>query len=130
MASLAAVTAAAGLLALGGWFDAVEGSGKAKEEVREVGPFHGVAVGGSVEAVVKPGKRHKVTLIADDNLLPHIRTVVEKGILHTRYENLDPEVGIRLLVEAPYVDDLDASGGVDASGGASVVTNYGRPTPK
>lgn len=109
MSSMVAVAVAAGVL--GGWFG-VEGSGRIKEEARQVGEFTGVEVGGPVEAEVKIGPARKVTLIADDNLLPMVKTKVKDGVLRTELTgSVRPTRGIKLIVVTPKLDRVGASGG-------------------
>lgn len=107
------VAATASAVALGGWFGGgIEGNGVVKEEARKVGAFSGVSVGGGVTADVQVGAEQKVTVIADENLLPHIKTKVENGVLSLDHSNLRPTKGIKLVVVTPTLDSVEASGGV------------------
>lgn len=62
-------------------------SGQIKTERREVSGFTGIALGihGNVE--IKQGTTEGVTIETDDNLIPLIRTTVEKGVLQIHWEN-------------------------------------------
>lgn len=111
MVSFVAAAGAASLLVLGGWSDE-EGNGRIKEEVREVEAFHGVEVGGDVEADIRVGPERKVTVTADDNLLPKIRTRVVDGVLTLEYRDIDPTRPILLVVVTPKLDSIEANGAV------------------
>jgi len=118
-------------------FQGIKGSGNVKEETREVPDFSGVAIGNGFQATITIGPKAPIRISADDNLLPLIKTEVQKGRLVVR---LDPGVSvsspnkIKLTITTPQLDSVDASGGsavkasavssktfgVDASGGSAV----------
>ncbi len=123
MTSIVAVAGAASLLVLGGW-SGEKGSGRIKEEVRTVGAFHGVDVGGGVKADIRVGPERKVTVIADDNLLPKIHTKVVDGILTLDHDNLDPTRPIRLVVVTPTLETIAASGGVEVKVRAAAMPKF------
>ena len=96
-----------------------QGNGTVKEVARPAGAFTGIDVGGAIEAEVSIGPVPKVTLVADENLLPLIGTEVRGGILYARPTTnvvIKSTGPIRLVVVAPALDRaavLDA-GRVDA----------------
>ena len=98
-------------LAMGGWWGEA-GNGKIKEEPRSVGEFTGIDVGGGIEADVKIGSERKVTVTADENLLPLIKTQVENGVLKVYGNNVRPTRSIRLTVVTPKLESIEAGGGV------------------
>ncbi len=61
--------------------NSIRGSGNIISEPREVNGFHRLSLRGSGEAIITQGDRESVTVEADDNLLPHIRTEVKDGTL-------------------------------------------------
>src|SRR5262245_36057785 len=75
------IAPAVGVIALGGRFNAVKGSGTRKEEVRQVGDFSGVQVGRGFKANIAVGPSTSLKISADDNLLPLIKTEVRNGDL-------------------------------------------------
>jgi hypothetical protein len=54
----------------------IEGSGRVGEEVRTTAPFSALTVAGPVDVQLKAGTAPRVTVRADDNLLPVITTEV------------------------------------------------------
>ena len=130
------MTAAAAIsaLALGGWFGE-KGNGNIKEEQRQVGEFSGVEVGGGVHVDITVGSERRVTVTADENLLPLIKTKLKRGVLQLEREvEIRPSRPIKLTVVTPTLERIGASGGVimnaqiapskrfavDGSGGAKI----------
>jgi hypothetical protein len=98
-------------------FGAVEGSGKVASDVREVGDFHGLDVGGIFKVEVVVGKTSGVEVQADDNLLPFINTHVDHdGILHIESERrIKSQNDILVLVTTTDLDDLEVSGAANVN---------------
>lgn len=130
------MTAAAAIaaLALGGWHGE-RGNGHIKEEQRQVEEFNAVEVGGGVHVDITVGRERRVTVTADENLLPLIKTRVKGGVLHLERETeLRTTKPIKLTVVTPTLERVGASGGVvmnvqaaankrfavDGSGGAKI----------
>lgn len=59
-----------------GW---TTGSGVAQTQARPLSAFNAIAVSGSIDVVVRQTGREAAEVKADDNLLPLIETVVERG---------------------------------------------------
>ncbi len=59
----------------------IKGSGNSKKVTREVGAFTGLLSQGPMDVIISYGKDSKVTIEADDNLLPYIETNVENNKL-------------------------------------------------
>jgi hypothetical protein len=101
------------------------GNGNIKEEQRQVGEFTGVEVGGGVHVDIRIGSERRVTITADENLLPLIRTRVEKGVLRLdRERELRPTRPIKLSVVTPKLDLIAASGGVKVKAQASASRKF------
>src|SRR6516165_12481646 len=66
---------------------AIEGSGTAKTETREVGPFSALEVHAAIHATVTPGDKVSVSLEGDDNLLPLVETTVRDGRLVAKFKD-------------------------------------------
>lgn len=62
----------------------VDGSGHPATQQRAVHDIYGIAVSVPAEVVVTQGQKEGLKITADDNLLQHIETVVESGILRIR----------------------------------------------
>ena len=111
----------AALLVLAAPFAAAEtvtGTGTAATETREVRGFHsvGLSVPGKLEIV--PGDAEKLTLSGDDNILPLIETVVDRGELRIRFKergsiNIRTRTPLRMTLTAKALDQLAIAGSGD-----------------
>ena len=92
------------------------GSGTAATEHRTLAPFHEIDAAQAIQVVVRSGTSDEATVSFDDNLLAHIDTVVEDGILRVRFTG---NVETRLVprVDVVATGHLD---GIAADSGASV----------
>ena len=89
----------------------LDGSGRISSESRDVSGFDRIAVEDEFDVEVTVGPAASLSLTADDNLLPHVRTVVRNGTLHLETEReLDPTDEIRIRVTVPALRGLSASG--------------------
>ena len=89
----------------------VEGSGNIATEDRHVSDFSAIDVGGifNVEAVA--GGEYAVSVEADDNLLPLIKTEVRRGVLHISSEKrIKSSSKITIRVSAPNFEAIETSG--------------------
>jgi len=104
-----------GCLNFSGW-QTVRGSGTISTENREVSGFDHVSVSGSGELVLVQGEEESVTIEADDNLLPLIRTEVSQGglFIGPRNVNLHPTQTIVYRVKLKNLRGLELSGSVRA----------------
>jgi hypothetical protein len=64
----------------------VHGSGLVMTEVREAVGFHAIKVSGNARVLLTQGNQESLDIECDDNLLPHILTSVNDGVLHVRFE--------------------------------------------
>jgi hypothetical protein len=88
-------------------------SGKVVTESRAVGAFTGISVTVPGTVVVRQGEAAPVAIDADDNLMPIIETVVERGVLKIRFKDNASTTGratVRVLVSAPAIDSLTVGG--------------------
>jgi hypothetical protein len=92
---------------------AVEGSGNVKEESRNVGDFSSVSVEQGVSATISVGSKRSVTVSADDNLVPLVRTEVKNGRLSIGLSQgpITSSRAIRVNVTTPELKAVAASGG-------------------
>lgn len=94
----------------------IVGSKEIVQEVRELPPFDGVSVGGSIDLFITQSDDILVELEADDNIIDHIFTRVENGILHIGIEQGYSIMGsatMQAYVTAPYFLSIKASGSSD-----------------
>ncbi|MGO8671364.1 MAG: GIN domain-containing protein [Capsulimonadaceae bacterium] len=112
----------------------VVGNGKVTTVTRRLAAFDGVHVAGGIRATSRAGQS-AVTISADSNLIPLIKTTVQNGQLTVEnngsYRTNDP---ITITVTSPSLKSLEASGAsdvtvgnvdpqtfsIDASGGSQV----------
>lgn len=64
-----------------GLIGAIPGSGNVQTEMRDTGPFHAVLVEYPADVTIQQGRQDVVEIVADDNLLPQLSTVVSSGRL-------------------------------------------------
>ncbi len=86
----------------------IKPSGNLVTEVRKVDPFHTVTAGSFVKVVVGAYPEGKVTIKADDNILPYVAVSVEKGTLRIEYKTQE------ISLENPNVVVHVPSSGVTA----------------
>lgn len=96
----------------------VTASGVVKSESREVTGFTGVSVALPAKVTIVQGGKEGVTVEADDNFLPHIETVVERGSLKIRATERNTNFKgrnfkINITVNAINIDQLSVAGSGD-----------------
>lgn len=98
------------------FFDGVKGSGNVVSEKRDLSGFSGVDVGGVFKVDITSQKDFSVTVEADDNLLPLIKTEVIGGVLRiTSEQRIKSPNSLRVHISAPDINDLNASGASDVT---------------
>lgn len=91
----------------------VRGSGRVVSETRFVEAFDAIVASGGIHVVVERTGYEGVTVSAEDNLLPYIRTHVHGGVLELGPEpgvSLSPRHEIVVYVESYEIVELEASG--------------------
>lgn len=91
----------------------IQGSGKVVQENRDVNGFNEVNFAGSGELNLQQGNKESLTVAADDNLLPYIRTEVSGGKLVIgiqRGVSVSPSKPIRYTLVVRTLDALELSG--------------------
>ncbi|HUF51762.1 MAG TPA: head GIN domain-containing protein [Longimicrobiales bacterium] len=99
---------AASVLVLGGCTDllsgnVIHGSGAYVEEVRAPSRFSGISNSTVARVEVLQGPRERLRIRGEENLLPHIRTRVENGMLR-----IYTDANVTLRPNEPIVVELDA----------------------
>ncbi len=95
---------------------AVTGSGRTATEDRVVADFDTVALGASMNLVVRQGEKTSVQVQADDNLLPLLETLVANGRLEIRWkkgEYVSNRSPVKVMVVTPKLTGLSAAGSGD-----------------
>jgi predicted DNA binding CopG/RHH family protein len=89
----------------------VKGSGVTGSEVRNIRDFRAIDVGGVFQVEIIVGKDFALEVEADDNLLQHIRTEVQNGVLKIETtESIKSQNPINIRVSAPDIASIEASG--------------------
>jgi hypothetical protein len=113
------------------FINTIHGSGNVVSESRDVSGFNKIEFGSQGDVTVTYGDTESLTIEAEDNLLPYLRTWVENGRLVIRTEpytvNLDETRPIHINVVVTSLDEvlLSGSGNVDVEGvnGAQFAAN-------
>ncbi|NHM06316.1 DUF2807 domain-containing protein [Flavobacterium sp. CYK-4] len=90
-------------------FNGVEGSGKVVSEKRPVtADFKSVKVGNGLDVILEQSANPSITVNADDNLLQHIKTTIENGVLVissdvNSYVNVASK---EIIVKMPMVESI------------------------
>lgn len=96
------------------------GSGKPVTETRNVSGYTGVAFGLPGFLELSQGETESLVVTADDNVMPEIETVVEKGVLKIRWRSKSQSserVTIRVKVSAKALDSIALGGPGDVTAG-------------
>jgi hypothetical protein len=96
-------------------FNVVRGSGNVVTETRQVSDFDSVAFSGSGDVIITQGDAEGLTVEAEENLIPYIRTEVRGRTLHIFMKPLEmiiirPEKPMRFHVAMKQVNGFDISG--------------------
>jgi hypothetical protein len=91
-----------------------QGDGNVLKENRKVSPFDGIEVSGAFDIILKQGATEEVTVEADANLLPVIRTEVVGGTLMIETRKPVHHVTVmKVYVTVKNLNRIDVSGAVD-----------------
>jgi hypothetical protein len=95
---------------------AVRGSGHLITQTRELAPFHSIAGRGTVDLDVTAGGPQHVEVVADDNVVPKIRTTVANGeLVVDTQDSIWTAHPLKVRVVVPALDSLKVSGSGDAT---------------
>lgn len=104
------------LLLAGCGVNVILGSGRVTTENRSVGNFDAVLLSGAGDLTITQGDSEALTVDAEDNLMPYIKTEVRNGTLVISFDNgngrtqLTPTKGIRYTLSAKNLKSIDLSG--------------------
>ena len=91
----------------------VQGNGAIKKQTRTAANFTGVSLSLPGDVELRMGNTEGVTIETDDNLLPLIETVVEKGVLKLRPTKRNTNMQtkhMKIVVTAKSIDNLSVGG--------------------
>ncbi len=102
------------LLAIGGFStNIVEGSGRFKNEVRNLGSYNAIEVFGSYELEVSSQHPPSFEISGDDNILPLIITEVRNNILYIRVTNnvgISPRIKLKIRTSSDRIEKISTDG--------------------
>lgn len=102
----------------------ITGNGNVQKESRSHSGFTGVKVGGAFDVVLTQGNSYRVIIESDDNVLPHIKTKVEDGVLKIYTKGNFRKVNtMNAYITLPELDRLDVSGAADVTSRSTFRTN-------
>jgi len=91
----------------------VSGNGNMKTEERSVADYRGVSSHGPFDVVLVQDSAYKVSVEAEENLLPYIETYVDNGVLKVRTKdgyNLNSSKGMKVHISAPSFSVISTVG--------------------
>ncbi|MEW6653148.1 MAG: head GIN domain-containing protein [Bacteroidota bacterium] len=89
----------------------VRGSGKMREQIRSSEAFDRIEAGGAYSIKIIAGKPTSITINAEENLLPYIKTRVNGGTLYiSSKKNLNPRKELEIFITTPSLTALEVSG--------------------
>lgn len=94
----------------------IRGNGKITTQTRNVSGFMSVNVSGAIDVYLSQDSSALVKVETDDNLVDHVETYEEGGILYIRIQkgyNPKPSDAIKVHVSAPVLRKISASGACD-----------------
>ena len=105
-------------------WETIKGNGVVKKETREVSDYTSLVSQGSMNVQIAYGNSNSITVEADENLLPHIETVVESGKLIIRSKNkVNLKSKSKMVVHVPMTKinslQLSGSGNINGDGAFS-----------
>ena len=106
------------------------GSGHLATQARNVSGFHAVALESDADVIVTQGGTEGLTVEAEDNILPLIRTEVDsKGVLHLGYkpnESVTTTKKTTFKLSAKLLDDLVLAGSGNIRAGSLTMPGGGK----
>jgi hypothetical protein len=105
--------------------DGIKGSGNITTENRTINEdFKKIVVNDGIEVVVEQSNSKSLVVKADDNLLKHITTKVENGILKiTSDESYNSTESPIVIVQMPIINGLEASAGSKITSKNTLITS-------
>ncbi|MCG7877849.1 MAG: DUF2807 domain-containing protein [Candidatus Thiodiazotropha endolucinida] len=92
----------------------IRGNGKASQEQRQIPMFSSIQLSGGVDVLFRPSSNVLCAVQADENLIPLVKTVVERGILKIfTTESYSTSNRILVACSAPSLSSASLSGSGD-----------------
>ena len=103
--------------------DNIQGSGHLVTETRAVAGFDAIRTSGAARVVIERTGREALRITAEDNILPHLRSVVENGTLVLEPR---PGVGFSTRKEIVFHVEVAALRRIEGSGAVAFQAQLGR----
>ena len=90
----------------------ITGSGKVVNETRQVSGFNQINLNGAGELIITQGNKESLTIQADDNLLPYIKTNVNNNNLTISFDNIMPlpTQSVKIYLTVKDINSITTSG--------------------
>ena len=91
----------------------IVGSGNPKSEIRKIASFESIDVGLAFQVTLTQGKSQRVSIEADDNILPYIVTEVKDKKLYIKMSGnrgFDSKCPMKIDITIPAIREIEASG--------------------
>jgi hypothetical protein len=91
----------------------IQGSGNIQKQTRNLNHFTGVSLGLPATMELRIGNTESIVIETDDNLLPHIESVIENGTLKIRPAKRNTNLhtrSLRIIVSAKEIDRISLGG--------------------
>jgi len=100
--------------------NSIKGSGVVVTSIRSTPEFTGVISRGSFNVYLTESPTYEVKIVADDNLVSHIETTVNNGILTISFKdniNIRNSARLDIYISAPHIEriDLEGSGNIETT---------------
>lgn len=101
-------------ITLNSCINTIDGNGNVKNETRAVNSFNKIDISGGFEIIINQGKRERVEIEADDNLLELIETKVKNSTLYISSEEpIGNAESLKIYITVVDVNDIDAAGAIE-----------------
>ncbi len=91
----------------------INGKGDVISESRTVTGYHGIGLSTDASVYLTSGDEYSLEVLAQENLMPYIQTVIENGILVIKFKNgvhMGHHEPISVYITAPGISSLAVSG--------------------
>jgi hypothetical protein len=89
----------------------VPGSGASRSEIRQVGDFKSVTLNAVADVSISSGDKVQVTITADDNILPLLKTTVQNGTLQIgSIQDYNSKSGVKIAITMPSICGIVLNG--------------------
>ncbi|MEO8962703.1 MAG: head GIN domain-containing protein [Ginsengibacter sp.] len=105
--------------------DSISGNGNIISEKRSIYNVHSIKTSGSIDIDINIGDGYSLVVENDENLIPHIVTEVNNGVLNIHYKNNYSIVNdhAKVTVTVPSLNKISTSGSADIKGHGVIISD-------